>query len=477
MHKTITAGEIARFAATTGEQVLAMNMLTPPQLAEAASAQTLSVQSLADGTPAASAAPLAPPSAEALPAARPRRRLPLLLAGAAVLGLGGALAYKEFGAPAAPAVISGAQAASNTGRMADGSFRLSPTEAKLLRVEPVAARAFRPERVAEGRISFNEERSTPVFAPYTGRVIRALAQPGQQVAAGDVLFEIETTDLTGAANDLLAALDSAGKARTQVDLFRRNETRQRDLFAAKAAARRDLEQAQADLANALSDQRTAEATLAAARDRLRVLGRDAAAIAEIERTRHVNAVVAVTAPLAGTVVQRRIGPGQWLNAGGSDPIYTIADLSQMWLVAGVREMDAPLVRVGQNVQVSVDALPGRTFDARIENVASSLDATTRRLTVRAAVQDPDRLLKPEMFASFRIAVGDANEALAVPAGALIYRGANTSLWEALGDDRFVMRRVKTGLQSDGMVQVTDGLAAGARIVTGGALFIDRAAQD
>ncbi|WP_140885711.1 efflux RND transporter periplasmic adaptor subunit [Muricoccus nepalensis] len=464
-----------------------MNMLTPPQL-EAAAAQVLhsqtldapAVESRAPDAPAlpggAAATPLAPPSAPDAPAARPRR-LALLLAGVAVLGLGGALAWREFGTTPVPAVISPAQAASNTGRLADGSFRLSPTEAKLLRVEPVGARAFRPERVAEGRIAFNEERSTPVFAPYTGRVVRALAQPGQQVAAGDVLFEIETTDLTGAANDLLAALDAAGKSRTQVDLFRRNETRQRDLFAAKAAARRDLEQAQADLANALSDQRTAEATLAAARDRLRVLGRDPAAIAEIERTRHVNAVVAVTAPLAGTVVQRRIGPGQWLNAGGSDPIYTIADLSQMWLVAGVREMDAPMVRVGQTVQVSVDALPGRTFDARIENVASALDATTRRLTVRAAIQDPDRLLKPEMFASFRIAVGDADQALAVPAGALIYRGANTSLWEALGDDRFVMRRVKTGLQSDGMVQVTDGLAPGARIVTGGALFIDRAAQD
>ncbi|MBI0536274.1 efflux RND transporter periplasmic adaptor subunit [Roseomonas sp. KE2513] len=444
-----------------------MNMLTPPQLAEAASVQTI----------VGGAAPQQAPAVPETPAARPRSRLPLLLAGLAVIGAGGFYAYKELGSPAVPAVLSPAQAASNTGRMADGSFKLSSTEAKLLRVEPVAARAFRPERVAEGRISFNEERSTPIFAPYTGRVVRALAQPGQQVQAGDVLFEIETTDLTGAANDLLSALDAAGKARTQVDLFRRNETRQRDLFAAKAAARRDLEQAQADLANALSDQRTAEATLAAARDRLRVLGRDAASIAEIERTRHVNAVVAVTAPLAGTVVQRRIGPGQWLNAGGADPIYTIADLSQMWLVAGVREMDAPLVRVGQVVQVSVDALPGRSFEARIDNVASALDATTRRLTVRAAVQDPDHLLKPEMFASFRIAVGDANEAVAVPAGALIYRGATTSLWEALGDDRFIMRRVKTGLQSDGMVQVTEGLNPGARVVTGGALFIDRAAQD
>ncbi|WP_424134207.1 efflux RND transporter periplasmic adaptor subunit [Roseomonas chloroacetimidivorans] len=431
-----------------------MNMMTPPQIAE-----TGVVSAPAD-------------------VARPRRRLPILLAGVAVLALGGVYAYREFSGHEEVAVISSpARAAINTGRQADGSFKLSPTEAKLLRIEPVVSRSFRPERIAEGRISFNEERSTPVFAPYTGRVVRAIAQPGQQVRAGDVLFEIETTDLTSAANDLLSALDAAARSRTQADLARRNEARQRDLFAAKAAARRDLEQAQADLANALSDQRTAEATLAAARDKLRVLGRSPEEIAQIEQTRRVNAVVAVTAPIAGTVVQRRIGSGQWLNAGGSDPIYTIADLSQMWLVAGVREMDAPLVRPGQQVQVSVDALPGRSFNARIENVASALDPTTRRLTVRAAVEDPDHLLKPEMFASFRIAVGDASNAVAVPAGALIHRGASTSLWEALDDNRFVMRKVETGLQSDGMVQVTSGLNPEARIVTGGALFIDRAAQD
>jgi len=434
-----------------------MNMMTPPQLAEAA-------------------VPDLQTRVEAPPPAR-RRRTAVLLACAAVAAVGAGLAWTRFGGHEAPAIVRPANAATATGRQADGSFRITPTEARLLRVETVAARAFRPERVAEGRIAFNEERSTPVFAPYTGRVVRAVAQPGQQVAAGDVLFEIETTDLTGAATDLLAALDAAAKARTGAELARRNDTRQRDLFAAKAAARRDVEQAGADLANALSDGRTADATLAAARDRLRVLGRDAAAIAEIERTRRVNAVVAVTAPLAGTVVQRRIGPNQWLNAGGADPIYTIADLNQMWLVAGVREMDAPSVGVGQSVKVSVDALPGRTFDARIENVANALDATTRRLTVRAAVQDPDHLLKPEMFASFRIAVGEESSAVAVPAGALIHRGAQTSLWEALGDDRFAMRSVRTGMQSDGMVQVTEGLAPGARIVTGGALFIDRAAQD
>ena len=361
--------------------------------------------------------------------------------------------------------------------MSDGSFRLTPAEARALRVEAAVTRDFRPERVAEGRISYNEDRATPVFPPFTGRVVRATAQVGQQVQQGDALFEIETTDLTTAANDFLAAVDNLAKARTQVDLTRRQDARQKDLFAARAASRRDIETAAADLANALSDQRTAEATLAATQDRLRVLGRTPDQIARIEATRRVDAVVAVTAPLAGTVVQRRVGPGQWLNSGGSDPVFTIANLDTVWLVAAVREMDAPLMRVGQHVDVSVNALPGRTFTAQVDSVGAALDPTTRRLTVRARVEDPDGVLKPEMFASFRIEVGDATAAIAVPAGALIYRGEQVTVWEALGEDRFILRSVRTGQRSGDIVEIRHGLSPSSRVVTSGALFIDRAARN
>ncbi|MGG5818789.1 efflux RND transporter periplasmic adaptor subunit [Falsiroseomonas sp. HW251] len=423
--------------------------------------------------PLAEVAPMT--TADAPPAPlRSRRRFMVLGALALAAAAGGAAWKLEM--LDAPAVVAPAAAASNAGRLADGSFRLNANETRMLRIEPVTRRAFRPERLAEGRIAYNEDRSTPVYPPYNGRVVRVAAQPGQAVQAGDVLFEIETTDLTAATNDLLAALDAQAKARNQVELTRRNETRQKELFAVRAAARRDVEQAEADLANALADQRTAEASLAAARDRLRVLGRDAAAVAEIERTRRVNAVIEVRAPLPGTVVQRRIGPGQWLNAGGADPVFTIADLSDVWLVAAVRELDAPMVRVGQSVQVTVDALPGRLFPARIEHVANALDATTRRLAVRAAVADPDGVLKPEMFAAFRIAVGENQESVAVPAGALIYRGPQAAVWQALDDDRFVLRSVRTGLREGNLVQITEGLPADARIVSGGALFIDRVAS-
>ncbi len=414
----------------------------------------------------------APQPAQAPP--RGRGRLWLLLALAGVVAGGGYYAYEE--SRKAAGVVQTSPAASQNEPLSQGEFRLSDTEMRALRIEEVHARAFRAERVAEGRIAYNEDRSTPVFPPYNGRVVRAMVRMGDQVKAGDTLFEIETTDLAGAANDLLSAADAANKSRATLDQARREEARQNSLFSARAASQRDVEQARTATLGTIADLRSAEASLAAARDKLRVLGRGMDQIARIEQTRQVDAIIPVTAPIAGTVVQRRVGSGQWLSTGASDPIFTIADLSSMWLVAAVRELDAPLIKLGQPVEVSVGALPGHRFDARIATMGAGLDPSTRRLTVRAEVKDPENLLKPEMFATFRISVGEGEENVGVPVNAIIYRGAEASVWVALDGNRFLLRKITPGIRSGDMVEVTEGLKPGDRVVTGGALFIDRAAR-
>ena len=399
------------------------------------------------------------------------RRWPIMV-GLGALLMAGAYWYLSQGRE----VVQPSPIAAVTEPAAPGEFKLSDTEMRALRVEELHLMDFRAERIAEGRITYNEDRSTPVFSPYNGRVIRALARLGQEVKAGEVLLEIETTDLAAAANDLLSAVDGLAKARVALEQARREESRQNSLFSARAASQRDVEQARLAAAQAVSDQRTADATLAAARDKLRVLGRSPAQVARIEQTRQVDAVVPVLSPIAGTVTKRQVGPGQWLSSGATDPVYVISDLSTMWLVAAVREVDAPLIKMGQPVQVTVGALPGKVFDARITTVAAGLDPSTRRMTVRAEVQDPDHLLKPEMFATFRIAVGSEQRAVAVPANALIYRGPNASVWVALDGNRFMLRQITPGIRSGDMIEVLDGLKPGERIVTGGALFVDRAAR-
>ena len=410
-------------------------------------------------------------------AAAPRGRGRWIWVGLGLLALVGAAAatFWDHVAGDAPAQRQAAALPPDE-PLSQGEFRLSDAEMRALRIDAVTTQPFRSERVAEGRIAVNEDRATPVFSPYNGRVVKVLASLGETVRAGDTLFEIETTDLAGAASDLLSAADGLQKARATLDQARREEARQASLFSARAASQRDVEQARTAAATAAEDLRTAEATLSAARDKLRVLGRTPDQITRIEQTRKVDAIVPVTAPIAGTVTQRRVGPGQWLSSGGGDPVFTIADLSTVWMVAAVREMDAPLIRMGLPVEVSVGALPGKVFPAKITTVGAGLDPATRRLTVRAEVLDPDHLLKPEMFATFRISVGDAREAIAVPVSAVIYRGSDTSVWVALDGNRFILRPITVGIRAGNMLEVTEGLNHGERIVTGGALFIDRAAR-
>ncbi|TCH98052.1 efflux RND transporter periplasmic adaptor subunit [Roseococcus sp. SYP-B2431] len=408
-------------------------------------------------------------SSELTAALRPRRRLLPWLGLVLVLG-GGAYYYLNHVERPAPA------AASTQAALSEGEFRLSEKEMRALRIEPVASRDFRPERMADGRIAYNDDRSTPMLSPYTGRVMRAFARVGDRVEAGAPLYEIETPDVTGAANDLLGALDNVQKATVALAQARREDARQASLFSARAASQRDVEQARAASAAAESDLRSAHAQAEANRDRLRVLGRTPDQIAEIERTRQVSGLITVTAPMAGTITQRRAGPGQWLTAGQGEPVFTLADLSTMWLIANVREMDVPMIRVGQPVDVRVNALPDRHFDARIVRTAAGLDPATRRLMVMAEIQDPGGELRPEMFATFRIEVGETSRAPAVPASAVIFRGDEANVWVSLPEGRFAMRRITPGLRSESMIEARAGLADGDRVVTGGALFIDRASR-
>jgi cobalt-zinc-cadmium efflux system membrane fusion protein len=189
----------------------------------------------------------------------------------------------------------------------------------------------------------------------------------------------------------------------------------------------------------------------------------------------MNPAAAIAAPIAGIVVDRQVGPGQYLQAGGGTPIFTIADPSSVWLLANVRETDSGLVRPGQAVEVHVLAYPNRVFKARVTHVAAVLDSVTHRLPVRAEIENLDAALKPEMFANFRILTSDASNSAAVPESAVVYEGSAAHVWVLKGDGLLVYRSIKTGRNNSGLVEVLDDLKPGERIVTKGGLFIDQAA--
>ena len=357
-----------------------------------------------------------------------------------------------------------------------GSFKASAEQMAGLKLEPVAKIEFRSERVTEGKIAVNTERTTPVFSPYSGRVTRVFANQGDRVEQGTALLAVEAVEFVQAQSDLLGTANTLATARSQLTLAENTEQRKHGLYEAKGGSLQDWQQSQADLVTARNNVHSAESAVALVRSRLRILGKSNAEIRALESAKKINPEAYVRAPIRGTVTDRQIGRGQYIQTGATNPIFSIGDLSTVWLVANVREPDAPLMRRGQPLEVRVLAFPNRVFKARLAYVAPSIDAATRRLMVRAEVENPDGALMPEMFASFSIVTGGGSAAPAVPERAIIYEGDTARVWVAVKNDTVACRAIHTGRTTDGMVEVLDGLEAGEKIVTSGTLFIDRAVK-
>lgn len=355
------------------------------------------------------------------------------------------------------------------------TFVPTPGQWASLTIASVKQHTFRSEHVTEGKIAIDDDRSTPIFSPYSGRVTKLLVRPGDTVERGQPLFVIEAADMVQAQNDFIALLTAMNKARAQLRVAEAAEKRHRDLYNDKAVALRELEQAQAALVSAQNDMRSAATALEAGRNRLRLLGKTDGEIAAFEETGKISAETPIYAPIEGTIVQRKIGPGQYVNAGNGEPVFVVGDMSSVWLVAFVRETAASNVRVGQQVQFTVLSQPDQAYRGNLSYVATTLDPTTRRLLVRATIPNPDGALKPEMFATVSIFTGEGDAYPAVSRDAVVFEGSEAHVWVVNADKSVESRRIVPGISDGGAVQVLSGLQSGERVVSKGSLFIDRAA--
>lgn len=381
-----------------------------------------------------------------------RARIALSLAIAAGLGV-----WLSYGL----AVASADARAATT--QTPGTFELTDAQVKTIGIEPVASVAFHSEISTDGKIAFDGDHLTPVYSPYSGRVTRVIAPLGATVRAGQSLFQLDASEYAQAESDLLTA-------QAQLRLATDNEQRRHTSYDAHGASLQDWQQAQNDLA-------AAQAGVASVRNRLRILGQSDGQIdALLAGKNPPQAGVSAVAPIAGLVVDRQIGPGQYVQAGASSPVYTIANLSTVWLVANVRDADAEALRIGQTVQVQVPSLPGRTFNAKLTYIAATVDPTIRRVAVHALIDNKAGLLRPEMFADATIQTSEDSNAPAVPQQAVIYEGEQARVWVMRSDRSVALRPVRLGRERDGRLEVLSGLNVGERVVTRGALFIDRAAN-
>jgi cobalt-zinc-cadmium efflux system membrane fusion protein len=266
-------------------------------------------------------------------------------------------------------------------------------------------------------------------------------------------------------------------AQAQLTTATRNADRQRQIYQTAGGALKDYQQAQADLAAAQATARTAAAALGAARDKLSILGKSQGEIAALERVGEMSGIHDVTtlrAPISGLIASRDVSAGQYVNQGGDKPVMFITDPSRVWLIAQVAETDADAVHVGDVVDVTTPALPGRVFSARIEVVGAGLDPDTHRLPVRATIANPDGALKPQMFASFSIRKAVEGDAILVPSMAVIHEGDTARVWVMRPDKLLAARNVTVGDERDGRIEILSGLRPGEMIVTSGALFVNEA---
>jgi cobalt-zinc-cadmium efflux system membrane fusion protein len=344
---------------------------------------------------------------------------------------------------------------------ANETVELTAAQLRSVSVQPVSEQNFVPQRDAVGNIDFNEDMTVQVSPPYQGRVVQLFAKMGDAVRRGQPLFTIESPDLVQAASTLISA---AGVLKLTSSVLERAT----GLYAIQGIAQKEYEQA-------VSDQQAAAGAYQAARDAVRIFGKSDAEMDRMVESRQVDAQMYVHSPIAGVVTARNAAPGTLVQPGGTPAPYAIADIRTKWLLAQVPEADVPALRLGQEVEVTLFAYPGRVFRGSIVNVSEAVDPNTRRATVRSQVEDPADALRPQMFANFTVRVGAPVPALAVPVDAVVREGDGTmSVWVTRDRQRFTRRTVRLAEQQGGFDRVVDGVRVGELIAATGALFISNA---
>jgi Cu(I)/Ag(I) efflux system membrane fusion protein len=207
----------------------------------------------------------------------------------------------------------------------------------------------------------------------------------------------------------------------------------------------------------------------AARERLSLLGVPAAEIARLEAERSAATRLVLTAPFAGTVLERGVVEGQYV--GADTPLFSLADLSHLWVLADLYEMDFGRVKRGDVARFTTDALPGRAFEGRVDFVYPTVSSETRTMKLRIALASPDAMLRPGMYGRVRVSASSA-PGLAVPSEAVVNAGEHDYVFLARAGGHFEPRLVTLGVRDGDQVQILKGVAAGDTVVASASFLID-----
>ncbi|HEX4104657.1 MAG TPA: efflux RND transporter periplasmic adaptor subunit [Rhizomicrobium sp.] len=338
---------------------------------------------------------------------------------------------------------------------AGSNLTLTAEQRRNITLTTVMSGRFHRNVDTTGIVDFDNNQATAMLAPFSGTVSQLLVEPGQEVKKGEALARVVSPDYASAVSTYRKALVTAQNARKLADL-------DKDLLAHQGVSTKEAEQAETDAASAEADR---DAGLQA----LQSLGVDASVIRETKEGKDTAAVEGtIRSPIAGTVVEKLIQPGQLLQAS-TTPVFTVADLSKVWVMAHIFDTDLGAVHRGDSAQVSG---AGKTLHGLVDNIAAEVDPNTRSIAVRIVVDNPGEFLKRQMYVQVGIEDRQEAQGLLVPVSAILHDDENLPyVYVEQSDGSFARAHVDVGSRSGGRYNITSGLRPGQRVVTDGALFL------
>ena len=338
-----------------------------------------------------------------------------------------------------------------------GNVKLTDDQLKHIRVYTVAFTKWRKTVDATGAVDFDNDQATSVLAPFSGPVTRILVTPGEKVKKDQPLAVVESPDFAAAVDAYRKAVSTASTNRKLADL-------DKDLLKHQGVSQREADQAETDAVSAEADRYAALRALAS-------LNIDPHDLKEVERGRalaHIEGTI--RAPIAGTVVERLITPGELLQAG-STACFTVADISRVWVLAQVFDSDIASVAVGDTAEIET-GIGTNQVAGTVTNVPALVDPTTRSVNVRVTVDNPAGLLKKQMYVHVAIQSRQENTGLLAPVSAVLRDDENLPfVYVEQRDGGFAREHVTLGTRAGDLYDIPEGVHAGDRIVVDGGLFI------
>ena len=345
----------------------------------------------------------------------------------------------------------GAALADDSGFLRQGD-RLVVPEGPLrsrIAVAPVKLDRGSERLVLPAIVESDPARTASVLPPLSGRLVELKVMLGDRVARGQVLAVIDSPDLA-------QAYDDDEKAADALHLTEKNLKRQEEQLRIAAIAERDLDQARSDHAQAAAEYARTQA-------RLHAIGAG-------PRGPDGRALLAVKAPVAGSVTTLSVAIDNMIN-DPTQPIMTVADLSEVWVTAMVAEVDIAKVFKDQDVEVTLAAYPGEVLKGKVLFASDVIEPDTRRDKVRIAFANPDHRLKPNMFATAAL-LTPPKQRVVLPASAILMNNDRITVFVETAPWTFERRTVQADLLDDGSAVIQSGLAGTERVVIGGGILLN-----